>query len=223
MKPPTQGALPKRMTRALSWLWVAVLWGACIQPQAMELVVFESEKSLVVERYEEKDGQVLLTLPGGGAMGIPSHLIQSHFPGYVPPPGLAKPEEKLPKELPYRDLIAKYCQKYQMDWKLVAAVIKVESNFNPAAVSPKGAQGLMQLMPSTQREEGVLDPLSPEENIRGGVHYLKKMLDAFQGDLELALAAYNAGIGRVQSLKAVPNFPETRNYVSKILTLYPTL
>jgi hypothetical protein len=200
-----------------------ILLGAGMGSSAMELVIFQSERSLVVERYEEMDGQVLLTLPGGGAMGIPATLIQNHYPGYVPPQGLAKPEEKLPKELPYRELIAKYCQQYQMDWKLVAAVIKVESNFNPNAVSPKGAQGLMQLMPQTQREEGVLNPFVPEENIRGGVHYLRKMLDAFQGDLELTLAAYNAGIGRVQALKAVPNFPETRNYVAKILSLYPTL
>jgi hypothetical protein len=189
----------------------------------MELVIFQSEKSLVVERYEEKDGQVTLTLPGGGALGVPAEVILNHFPGYVPPPDLTKPEEKLPPELPYRDLIAKYCQQYQMDWKLVAAVIKVESNFNPKAVSPKGAQGLMQLMPSTQKEEGVINPFVPEENIRGGVHYLKKMLDAFQGDLELTLAAYNAGIGRVQALKAVPAIPETRQYVTKILALYPTL
>jgi len=190
---------------------------------AMELVVFQSERSLVVERYEEADGQVLLTLPGGGAMGIPADLIQNHYPGYIPPPGLDRPEEGLPKDLPYRELIAKYCQKYQMDWKLVAAVMKVESNYNPNALSPKGAQGLMQLMPQTAKEEGVANPFSPEENIQGGVHYLKKMLDAFQGDLELTLAAYNAGIGRVQALNAVPNFPETRQYVSRILSLYPTL
>ena len=212
--------MPRRLFGiALAGILLVVSAGA----SAMELVIFQSERSLVVERYEESDGQVLLTLPGGGAMGIPATLIQSHYPGYVPPPGLAQPEEKLPKELPYRDLIAKYCQLYQMDWKLVAAVIKVESNFNPNAVSPKGAQGLMQLMPQTQREEGVVNPFVPEENIRGGVHYLKKMLDAFQGDLELTLAAYNAGIGRVQALKAVPNFPETRLYVAKILNLYPTL
>jgi hypothetical protein len=191
--------------------------------QGMELVIFESEKSLIVERYEERDGQVLLTLPGGGSMGVPADVILQHFPGYVPPPDLNQPEEKLPPDLPYRDLIAKYCQQYQMDWKLVAAVIRVESNFNPKAVSPKGAQGLMQLMPATQKEEGVVNPFVPEENIRGGVHYLKKMLDAFQGDLELTLAAYNAGIGRVQALQAVPAIPETRQYVAKILALYPTL
>lgn len=199
------------------------LLGTCAGASAMELVVFQSERSLVVERYEEADGQVLLTLPGGGAMGIPADLIQNHYPGYVPPPDLVRPEEGLPKDLPYRDLIAKYCQKYQLDWKLVAAVMKVESNNNPNALSPKGAQGLMQLMPQTAREEGVTNPFAPEENIRGGVHYLKKLLDAFQGDLELTLAAYNAGIGRVQALNAVPNFPETRLYVSRILSLYPTL
>lgn len=191
--------------------------------QAMELVVFASERSLVVERYEEQGAQVLLTLPGGGAIGIPAALVMNHYPGYVPPPDMAKPEEKLPKDLPYREVIAKYCQQYKMDWKLVAAVIRVESNFNATAVSPKGAQGLMQLMPQTQREEGVTNPFVPEENIRGGVHYLRKLLDAFQGDLELTLAAYNAGIGRVQAIKAVPEIPETKHYVSKILALYPTL
>lgn len=201
----------------------SILLAPGLATRAMELVIFESEKSLIVEQYEEKDGQVTLTLPGGGAMGVPARVILQHFPGYVPPPDLEKPEEKLPADLPYRDLIAKYCQQYQMDWKLVAAVIKVESNFNPKAVSPKGAQGLMQLMPATQKEEGVVNPFVPEENIRGGVHYLKKMLDAFQGDLELTLAAYNAGIGRVQALQAVPAIPETRQYVSKILALYPTL
>ena len=110
-----------------------------------------------------------------------------------------------------------------MDWKLVAALIKVESNFNPAAVSPKGAQGLMQLMPSTQRELGVENAFVPEDNIRAGVQYLKQLLDAFQGDLTLTLAAYNAGIGRVQKYQAVPPIPETQNYVAKILALYPTL
>jgi hypothetical protein len=191
--------------------------------RAMELVVFESEKSLVVERYDEEGDQVTLTLPGGGVMGIPKRMVQVHYPGYVPPPDLSRPEEKLPKELPYRDLIAKYCQQSQMDWKLVAALIKVESNFNPTAVSPKGAQGLMQLMPSTQRELGVANPFVPEDNIRAGVQYLKQLLDAFQGDLTLTLAAYNAGIGRVQKYQAVPPIPETQMYVSKILALYPTL
>jgi hypothetical protein len=191
--------------------------------QAMELVVFTSERSLVVERYEEQGALALLTLPGGGALGVPKELVQNHYPGWVPPPDLQKPEERLPKALPYRDLIAKYCQKYSMDWKLVAALIQVESAFNPRAVSPKGAKGLMQLMPQTQKELGVADPFDPEENIRGGVQYLQQLLQACQGDLELTLAAYNAGIGRVQAYKGVPPYPETQLYVTKILTLYPAL
>jgi hypothetical protein len=208
-------------------LWVAALLGALLAlarpARAMELVVFESERSLVVERYAEEGDQVMLTLPGGGMIGIPKSTVRVHYPGYIPPPDLSKPEEKLPKSLPYRDLIARCCQEYQMDWKLVAALIKVESNFNPNAVSPKGAQGLMQLMPSTQKDEGVTNPFVPEENIRAGVRYLKKLLDVFQGDLSLTLAAYNAGATRVQKYQGIPPIPETQAYVYKILALYPTL
>lgn len=189
----------------------------------MELVVFESERSLVVERYAEEGDQVTLTLPGGGIMGIPKRMIHVHYPGYVPPPDLSRPEEKLPKTLPYRELIARYCQENKMDWKLVAALIRVESNFNTYAVSPKGAQGLMQLMPSTQKDEGVANPFVPEENIKAGIHFLRKLLDVFQGDLSLTLAAYNAGATRVQKYQGIPPIPETQLYVAKILALYPTL
>jgi hypothetical protein len=205
-------------------LFVAAFVALGVVPTcAMELVIFQSERSLVVESYAEQDHMVMLTLPGGGEMGIPKDLVKVHYPGYIPPKDLARPEEQLPETLPYRDLIARYCQEYQMDWKLVAALIRVESNFNPNAVSPKGAQGLMQLMPSTQKEEGVKDPFDPKENLRGGIHYLRKMLDAFQGDLELTLAAYNAGIGKVQAYGAIPPYAETKLYVYKILALYPTL
>jgi hypothetical protein len=194
-----------------------------LSPRAMELVVFRSDRSMVVEKYAEQGDQVLLTLPGGGVMGIPRNLIADHFPGYVPPPDLTDPAKHLPADLPYRDLIARYCQKYKMDWKLVAALIRVESDFDPKAVSPKGAEGLMQLMPSTQKELGVTNPFSPDQNIRAGVRYLRRLLDNFQGDLELTLAAYNAGIGRVQAHNAVPPIPETERYVARILALYPTL
>lgn len=189
----------------------------------MELVVFRTHRSLIAESYKEEHGMALITLPGGGKMGVPERLILVHYSGYVPPRGLEDPAEALPKKLPYRKLIAKYCQKFQMDWKLVAALIEVESDFNAKAVSPRGAQGLMQLMPATQKEMGVKHPFSPEDNLRGGIHYLRRLLDAFGGDLELTLAAYNAGEGRVRSQKKVPDIPETQAYVAKILALYPTL
>ena len=213
-----------RVRRVLGSCAALIVVAACAVPAAaMELVVFESDRSLVVEAYVEEADQVTLTLPGGGVMGIPKRMVKVHYPGWVPPLDLSRPGERLPKGLPYRDLIARYCQENQMDWKLVAALIRVESNFNPNAVSPKGAEGLMQLMPSTQKEEGVSNPFVPEENIRAGVRYLKKLLDVFQGDLSLTLAAYNAGVGRVQKYQAVPPIPETQAYVTKILALYPTL
>ena len=97
--------------------------------------------------------------------------------------------------------------------QLIHSVIKVESNYNPFAVSPKGAQGLMQLIPSTARRFGVANVFNPAENIEGGSSYLKYLLDLFGGNYALALAAYNAGEAAVAKYGGVPPFPETRNYL----------
>ncbi|NLX19868.1 MAG: lytic transglycosylase domain-containing protein [Desulfobulbus sp.] len=117
----------------------------------------------------------------------------------------------------YIQLAARY---HQVDPLLIKAVIKAESNFNPNALSPKGAQGLMQLMPGTARDMAVDDPFDPYQNIIGGTKYLRYLLDNFNGNVELSLAAYNAGPGRVAPFGVVPGIPETQNYVAKVLETY---
>lgn len=116
-------------------------------------------------------------------------------------------------------IISDISAQYAIDQHLVKAIIKAESNYNPAAVSPKGAQGLMQLMPATARELKVKRPFDPEQNIIGGVKYIKGLLAAY-GDLSTALAAYNSGPGVVKKYAGIPPYRETINYVKRVLRLY---
>jgi hypothetical protein len=110
--------------------------------------------------------------------------------------------------------------RHHIDPSLVRSVVKVESNFNPHAVSRKGAMGLMQLMPSTARSLNVSDPFDPAQNVDAGVRHLRKLLDNYNGNVRLSLAAYNAGSGAVARSAGVPHFRETQNYVRRITSLY---
>jgi soluble lytic murein transglycosylase-like protein len=115
------------------------------------------------------------------------------------------------------DIVVAHAQRHSLRPELVRAVIQVESGYNPSATSPKGAMGLMQLMPATARELGVRNAYDPEENIRGGTAYLRQLLDRYDGNEELALAAYNAGSGAVDKYgQRVPPYRETRDYVRKV-------
>ncbi|MBI4843662.1 MAG: lytic transglycosylase domain-containing protein [Nitrospirae bacterium] len=119
----------------------------------------------------------------------------------------------------YTDIIRRKSSDYGIEPSLVHAIITVESNWRADAVSPKGAMGLMQLMPLTASDMDVINPYDPEENIEGGVRYLRLMLDKFN-DLPLALAAYNAGPRTVEEYGGIPDIPETRQYVKKVLAIY---
>lgn len=120
----------------------------------------------------------------------------------------------------YDPYILAVSKRHGVDFHLVKAVIKAESKFDSRAVSPKGAMGLMQMMPVTADHMGVSDPFNPKENIEGGVRYLKRLLKIFDNDLELALAAYNAGPTTVKRYGGVPPYRETRAYLKKVLRFY---
>src|SRR5947208_12594580 len=116
--------------------------------------------------------------------------------------------------------IDKAASRHNVDANLVRALVKVESNFNPNAVSRKGAMGLMQLMPKTARQLNVNNPFNPEENVDAGVRHLKRLLENYGGNVPLSLAAYNAGAGAVARSSGIPRYAETRNYVRRITQLY---
>lgn len=127
----------------------------------------------------------------------------------VEPPKATKPQ--------IQGLIAQVAREQSMDQRLLRAVVEAESDYNSHEVSSKGAMGLMQLMPDTAKEMGVKDVFDPYQNLTGGAKYLKKMIAQFDNNIELALAAYNAGPGNVQKAGGIPNIAETKKYVSKIM------
>ena len=131
--------------------------------------------------------------------------------------GLHKKADQYIKD--YAEIIEKAAKKYSIEPALIKAIIKAESNFDKTAISCDGAKGLMQLMPSTARQMNVSDPLDPEENILGGVKYLRILLNEFK-DLYLAIAAYNAGPSAVRYYHGVPPFPETRKFLRMVLKYY---
>ncbi len=145
------------------------------------------------------------------ALAVTPRVVNPVIPG-------AAPETKLADARPggLNEAVERIAADQELSAELIHSVIQVESNYNPNAVSRKGAQGLMQLIPSTARRFGVVDAFNPVDNIQGGARYLKYLLDLYGGDYGLALAAYNAGEGAVARYGAIPPYPETRNYVQSV-------
>jgi len=119
-----------------------------------------------------------------------------------------------------RGLVHQVSAEHGLDPRLVDCLVRVESGYNPSAVSHKGAMGLMQLMPGTASRHGVSNPFDPEDNVRGGVRELVRLLNLYAGDLSLTLAAYNAGEGAVAKYRGIPPYRETRDYVVRVLSMY---
>ena len=162
---------------------------------------------------------------GAGYVEIPSERIEAFEQGPPAPEAPASAPETtaadvIPAGVPIKDLIDGAASRHRIDPDFVASVVKAESGFNPGAVSPKGAQGLMQLMPQTAATLGVEDLFDPAANVEGGTKYLRQLLDQYDGDAVKALAAYNAGPQRVAQYGGIPPYRETRAYVTRIINDY---
>jgi soluble lytic murein transglycosylase-like protein len=149
---------------------------------------------------------------------VPSEIVLNVVPNEVVEEGEDPQKVALFPQL--EEFIAPAASKYEVAPELVAAVIWAESSGDPNARSRRGARGLMQLMPNTAKELGVTTILDPRENVEGGTRYLRQMLDAHEGDVSLALAAYNAGPDAVRRYRGIPPYRETREYVGRVIRVY---
>ena len=188
---------------------------------ASNLVVLQSGKTMKAASYSV-EGDTVRVIDKKSEIAIPLSWVREirTLDDPEPPaavPQIATADEYVHDDFEYSDLVLSLSKKHQVDWKLVAAVMKAESNFNPHAVSPKGARGLMQLMPDTAKLYRVTDPYDPVQNIDAGVRHLKMLMNRFPGKLDLVLAAYNSGEKTVDRFKGIPPFSETRSYVKKVL------
>jgi len=195
-------------------------------PARAELVFFQSGRAMSVRAIRSDGDEIVLQLRSGGDIHCDKSLIVK-----VEPDEVEYPEEVLqalpfarailiePPSIPeqYRDLVTQTAARHGVDARVVNALIQVESAYHSRAVSPKGARGLMQLMPATGRQYGALDLFDPKVNLEAGIQHLKRLLTRY--DLPMALAAYNAGEAAVNRFGGIPPFRETQDYVTRILRL----
>lgn len=178
-----------------------------------------------IYQYVDENGVVHFTNVPSGRVKKPSKIVTENrktaSSAASPSRGTdnrVRQAESIP--VSYVNIINASCTRFGVDPSLVHAIVKVESDFNPFAISRKGAMGLMQLMPQTANTMNVRNTFSPDENVEGGVKYLRYLLDRYEGNISLALAAYNAGETAVKKWGTIPPYKETQDYVKKILQIY---
>ena len=205
---------------------LALMFLAAARQASAELIFFASDRSMSVKAHRFEGDSIIVTLRSGGEMTFDRSLITKIGPDEVPydepatlaaeAAGVDEPAQIIGTTT-YDTIIKTASARHGVRAELVKAVIQVESAYQPRARSSRGAMGLMQLMPETARQYQAKNPYDPRSNIDAGVKYLRSLLDQFE--LPLALAAYNAGEGAVRRFGGIPPFPETQDYVRKILAL----
>ncbi len=211
------------MTRMLPAGLALVAAVLVASPASAELVFLTTGRVMSVTAYRVEGSDIVLVLRGGGEVQFPATLVQriapDEFPRLSPADASRAGRGNAGFEVPahYKEMIDRIAVAHGVDPALVSALIHVESRFQPHAVSPKGAMGLMQLMPQTARELSVSNPYDPELNIDGGVRHLRALLERY--DVSLALAAYNAGSSAVDQYGGIPPYRETQAYVREVMRL----
>lgn len=207
------------MRRLLQFVPAGLLLVLTAQLNAAEMANLRNGFSIRHERHEVVGATTRLYMsadPASGYVDVPTAEIESFEPAPPEPREIAAPA----KTRDLKSIVSAASDQHQVDADFIASVIHAESGNNPHAVSPKGAQGLMQLMPGTANKLGVKDSFDAADNVDGGVRYLRELLLLYNNDMIKALAAYNAGPERVQQYKGVPPYRETRAYVARVITDY---
>ena len=203
-------------------------WGSAAAGLLVEaaLLLTGGDASAEVVHYVDREGKVHEVTVRAEAPAAPAPPAEAEVEAEAAPPKeplkepLPSPRSRAGEELPYGAQVREAAKLYSLPVELILAVMKVESGFNPRAVSRVGAMGLMQLMPRTAVEVGVTDPFDPRQNVLGGARYLRILINGYQGDVMLALAGYHAGAGAVGRYGGVPPYPATRRYVAWVLEAY---
>jgi soluble lytic murein transglycosylase-like protein len=203
-----------------AWLVTVLLFGLGGGVARAEIAVLKNGSTFKISAWRVEGEMVYFTLKDGGELGTALSAVRGFVPDEVVEEIVERGEPVTAAGSDLRTLALEAARRHGLDPALVLAVVRVESGFRADAVSPKGAQGLMQLMPATAASLGVADPFDPAANLDGGVRHLRSLLVLYRGNLNKALAAYNAGAGAVERHRGVPPYPETQQYIRRVFEHY---